>query len=177
VPSLRFVLSALALLATALVAGCGDDTETSSNPVGVQGDSYANTVCFIASGWSKTSTAITGYQAGTATSDDVEIQSSTAQSATETYITNVRGLPQPDDAQEKATYTSLQKTADKLYDRSQAIASALDDLDNQADQAKAEIELLYGDLSTSVEHLDALYPDSGVSAAVDGNDNCEELHT
>ena len=82
-----------------------------------------------------------------------------------------------DDAAQKAAYASLQQTADALADRSQAIASDVDDLKTRATQAQAQIELLYGDLQTSVAQLDQIYPDAGIAADVSGNENCKQLHS
>ena len=101
-----------------------------------------------------------------------------AQDGTESFILNVRGMPQPDDATQKATYTSLQETADALSNRWLAINADIDNLKlkTSAPHAQAQIELLYrGDLKTSVAHLDKLYPDAGIAADVDSRANCEPL--
>ena len=167
----------LVLVVTALAAGCGgDDGGSSANTPEVKGESYANRVCSIAVGWDAASTEIDDYRAGTATADDVDVQVSQAQSGTEIFITNIRGLPEPDDATQKAAYASLQATGDALYERSQAIESDVAELDTKATHAQAQIELLYGDLRTSVEQLDKIYPESGVADAVDSRENCEHLH-
>ena len=166
------------LVATAmLAAGCGGDTDTSANTPEVKAKSYADTVCALAFDWEATSTEIEGYQAGTATDDDVNRLLSPVQSGTENFITDIRGLGEPDDAAQKAAYASLQQTADALADRSQAIASDVDDLKTRATQAQAQIELLYGDLQTSVAQLDQIYPDAGIAADVSGNENCKQLHS
>ena len=159
-----------------LVAACGDEGTDASTPE-VSAESYANIVCSQAVDWSAVSTEIEGYQAGTATYDDVVRAQTPAQDGTESFILNVRGMPQPDDATQKATYTSLQETADALSNRWLAITSDIDNLKlkTSAPHAQAQIELLYGDLKTSVAHLDKLYPDAGIAADVDSRANCEPL--
>ena len=173
----RSVAAGVLVVATMmLVAACGDEgSETSTTEVSAE--SYANIVCSQAVNWSAVSTEIEGYQAGTATYDDVVRAQTPAQDGTESFILNVRGMPQPDDATQKATYTSLQETADALSNRWVAIASDIDNLKlkTSAPHAQAQIELLYGDLKTSVAHLDKLYPDAGIAADVDSRANCEPL--
>ena len=173
----RSVAAGLLVVATmTLVAGCGDEG-TDANTPEVRAESYANIVCSQAVDWSAVSTEIEGYQAGTATYDDVVRAQTPAQDGTENFILNIRGMPQPDDATQKATYTSLQETADTLSNRWLAIASDIDNLKLKTSppHAQAQIELLYGDLKTSVAHLDKLYPDAGVAADVDSRANCAPL--
>jgi chromosome segregation ATPase len=130
----------------------------------------------MAVNWEAASTEIDNYQAGTATDNDVAVRLSPAQSGTENFITNIRGLAEPDNAAQKAAYASLQKTADALADRSQAIASEVDDLETRATQAQAQIQRLFGDLQTSVAQLDEIYPDADIAADVAGHENGERLH-
>jgi hypothetical protein len=173
----RSVAAGVLVVATmTLVAGCGDEG-TDANTPEVRAESYANIVCSQAVDWSAVSTEIEGYQAGTATYDDVVRAQTPAQDGTENFILNIRGMPQPDDATQKATYTSLQETADTLSNRWLAIASDIDNLKLKTSppHAQAQIELLYGDLKTSVAHLDKLYPDAGVAADVDSRANCAPL--
>ena len=173
----RSVAAGVLVVATmTLVAGCGDEG-TDANTPEVRAESYANIVCSQAVDWSAVSTEIEGYQAGTATYDDVVRAQTPAQDGTENFILNIRGMPQPDDATQKATYTSLQETADALSNRWAAIASDIDNLKLKTSppHAQAQIELLYGDLKTSVAHLDKLYPDAGVAADVDSRANCAPL--
>lgn len=169
----------LVLAAAMAAAGCGgggDNTNVSTaNTPEVRGNSYANTVCSIAVAWETASTQIDGYLASTASGDDVLNAVNQAQNPTNLFITNIRGLPQPDDAGQKAAYTSLQSTADSLYKRSQTIQSDVEALDTGAKDAQAQITLLYGDLQTSVEQLDTIYPESDVAATVDSHENCEQL--
>ena len=173
----RSVAAGVLVVATmTLVAGCGDEG-TDANTPEVRAESYANIVCSQAVDWSAVSTEIEGYQAGTATYDDVVRAQTPAQDGTENFILNIRGMPQPDDATQKATYTSLQETADTLSNRWLAIASDIDNLKLKTSppHAQAQIELLYGDLKTSVAHLDKLYPDAGIAADVDSRANCAPL--
>jgi hypothetical protein len=173
----RRVAAGVLVLATSMLAGgCGGETDTSANTPEVKSESYANTVCSIAFDWAAASTEIDGYQAGTATDNDVDLLVSPAQAGTQNFIINIRGLPEPDDETQKAAYASLQKTADALFERSQTIATDVDDLETRATQAQAQIELLYGDLQTSVAQLDKIYPDAGVAADVNSRENCEQLH-
>jgi hypothetical protein len=172
----RVAAGVLVVATTVLAAGCGSDTEADANTPEVKANSYANTVCSIAVNWAAASTEIDGYQAGTATDDDVLLLVTPAQAGTQNFIINIRGLPEPDDTTQKATYASLQKTADALSDRTEAITSDVDDLKTRANHAQAQIELLYGDLQTSVADLDKIYPDAGIAAAVDSRETCEELH-
>lgn len=172
----RRVAAGVLVATTMLAAGCGGDTDTSANTPEVKGKSYAATMCALALDWGATSTEIDGYRAGTATDDDVDLRLSPAQSGTENFITDIRGLAEPDDAAQKAAYASLQQTADALADRSQAIASDVDDLKTRATEAQAQIELLYGDLQTSVAQLDQIYPDAGIASDVAGDENCKQLH-
>ena len=173
----RRVAAAALVATTMLAASCGSETDTGTNTPEVKGESYANTVCSLAHGWEAASTEIDGYRAGTATDDDVNLRVSPAQSATNNFILNIRGLLEPDDTAQKAAYASLQETADALTDRSQAIASDVDDLKTRATHAQAQIELLYGDLRTSVAQLDKIYPETGVAADVATDENCMQLHS
>jgi hypothetical protein len=179
----RRAWATLVLVAALVAAGCGGSsgsdsvTSTTGNTPQIRGQSYATSVCSIAHGWSAVSDEIDTYLAGNASGQDVLDQASNAQALTSTYIDNIRGLPQPDDASQKAAYDSLQATANKVFNRTQTIQKNLDSIETGAKPAQKQIELLYGDLKTSVTQLDGIYPTTGVADAVASHPNCEELQT
>lgn len=174
-------LLALVLLASALFAGCGSDsdssTSTTANTPETKGKSYANTVCFIAISWRTVSDKISGYEGKSASSQDVDDALSQAQAATSTYLGTIRGLQQPDDPTGQAAYASLQKTADEISSLSMSIETSVNSLETDAKQAQAQIESLYGALKTSVSQLDKLYPQTDVAAAVAAQQNCAPLQS
>ena len=165
-----------------LVTSCGGGSSGSSsttptNSPLVLGNSYANAVCSIALAWKVASTTIDGYLAGKATTNAVFAKVNLAEDGTLQYIDRIHGLGQPDNAAQKAAYTSLQATATSLYDRSQAILSEVKTLKTGAKKIEADIKLLDSALRTSVGQLDKIYPESHVAAAVDRHATCEQLHS
>lgn len=174
-------LAALLLLVAAVAAGCGSDADsplsTSANTPEVKGKSYANSVCFIATSWQTASGKIDDYEAKTASSQDVVDAVSQAQAPTTDFLSNIRGLQEPDNSTGKQAYDSLQRTADQISQLSSGIQASIDSLDTGAKKAQAQIESLYGALKTSVSQLDALYPQSGVSDAVAAQSNCAPLQS
>jgi hypothetical protein len=168
----------LLLVAVALLAGCGgDDTDSSANTPEVKGQSYADTVCFIAISWEAASGKIDDYLAKTASGQDVVDEVTQAQAPTSGYVVNIRGLQQPEDATQQKAYASLQTTANQISSLASSIQSDVDTLETSAKKAQARIQSLYGSLKTSVSQLDGLYPESGVAAAVDAETNCAPLQS
>ncbi len=178
-------LGALVLLAAAFAAGCGSDddsplsTSSNANTPEVRGKSYANTVCFIAISWQTASGKIDEFGAGTASSQDVVDAVAQAEAPTSDFVSNIRGLQEPDDPTGQDAYDSLQRTAGRIADLLSSIQASIDSLDSGAQQAKAQaqIESLYGALKTSVSSLDQLYPDSDVAPAVAAQENCAPLQS
>jgi hypothetical protein len=168
----------LLLIVVALAAGCGgDDADSSANTPEVTGQSYADTVCFIAISWEAASDKIDDYLAKTASGQDVVDDVSQAQAPTSTYVVNIRGLQEPDDPTQQKAYASLQATANQISSLASSIQTDVDMLETSAKKAQAQIQGLFGSLRTSVSQLAGIYPKSGVAAAVDAESNCAPLQS
>jgi hypothetical protein len=168
----------LLLIVVALAAGCGGDgADSSANTPEVTGQSYADTVCFIAISWEAASDKIDDYLAKTASGQDVVDDVSQAQAPTSTYVVNIRGLQEPDDPTQQKAYASLQATANQISSLASSIQTDVDMLETSAKKAQAQIQGLFGSLRTSVSQLAGIYPKSGVAAAVDAESNCAPLQS
>jgi hypothetical protein len=171
-------VSGLLVIVVALAAGCGgDDADSSANTPEVTGQSYADTVCFIAISWEAASDKIDDYLAKTASGQDVVDDVSQAQAPTSTYVVNIRGLQEPDDPTQQKAYASLQATANQISSLASSIQTDVDMLETSAKKAQAQIQGLFGSLRTSVSQLAGIYPKSGVAAAVDAESNCAPLQS
>jgi hypothetical protein len=171
-------VSGLLVIVVALAAGCGgDDADSSANTPEVTGQSYADTVCFIAISWEAASDKIDDYLAKTASGQDVVDGVSQAQAPTSTYVVNIRGLQKPDDPTQQKAYASLQATANQISDLASSIQTDVDMLETSAKKAQVQIQGLFGSLRTSVSQLAGIYPKSGVAAAVDAESNCAPLQS
>ena len=173
-----FLAAALATVG----AGCGGDDSGGSGTASFDAQSYAANVCNLALSWGSADTAIDAAVSGSGTEADAANDVSQAQAETNVYIHDLQGLEQPDGSAEQTAYASLQETADALREHSSSIHAEGNKL-AQGDQTmaqagaavKAQIELINQDLRASVQQLDQVYPDSGISGLVADDQTCRAL--
>lgn len=172
-------LAFAAATVAAAAAGCGGGGGGSGGNLDAQ--TYAAEICSLALDWTAVDNDLDAFVEGEKTEADVGQAISEAQGATVSFVNLVRGLDEPQGETEQEAYASLQETADALDEHSRAITTEANSFklgeqsgEEAAAAVKEQIDLIYGDLRTSVKHLDAI-TDTDLTAIVRDDQSCRAL--
>jgi hypothetical protein len=165
-----------------LAAGCGGDDGEGGGGQTFDAQSYAAETCEVALLWSGAQEQLMGLERGNVEATDAEQAVVDAQAKTTVYIGTIRGIEEPEGADEQAAHASLLETADSLSEHSQAIKAEGQPLatgETTPEEAAAavlpQVDGIFADLRESVKQLDAIATDVDLTAVVRDDQSCRAL--
>jgi len=111
------------LLAVSLAAGCGGDSGSSGSTSTAE---WADGLCSAITTWTSAISSATNSLKGTPTADGLKSAAGDVESATETFVDDVKGLGKPDTEAGQKAKESLDKLADNVNEEAGKIKDAAD---------------------------------------------------